>query len=69
MGQRKFHPHLILKCRWHVVRCSAAYKMKIQQPTFAWALYQSEGKSKAKFSLEQSTKARRGSRGIALLFL
>jgi hypothetical protein len=29
VGQRNLHPHLILKCRWHVVRWSAAYKMNI----------------------------------------
>jgi hypothetical protein len=28
-----------------------------------------KGKGKVKFSLEQATKAQRGSRGIALLFL
>jgi len=29
----------------------------------------SKGKGKVKFTLEQDTKAQRGSRGIALLFL
>ena len=32
-------------------------------------LYQAESKVKVKFTLEQATKAQRGIRGIALLFL
>jgi len=31
-------------------------------------IYSTEGKVKVKFTLEQPTKAQRGSRGIALLF-
>jgi hypothetical protein len=32
-------------------------------------VHKGKGKVKVKFSLEQATKAQRGSRGIALLFL
>jgi len=58
---------------FNMVKCNGmnSTKKSLLTPTNCkrTSMYVGKGKVKVKFTLEQATKAQRGSRGIALLFL